>query len=164
MRNFVTNAVISNNLIEDCGIYDFQYQFDGKIGEAVYIGTSSNQVPGCFRHGLDWGRFGVQHHVWESVGGSLVSVIVICCCCCCCCCFSCDSCFWRWSSVCWCSCCRCCCRRLSFLYRRRRSFMPMLLSILLLGCWSSALLTYLLCVVLVSSLCALTHAREADCI
>ena len=44
MRNFVTNAVITNNLIEDCGIYDFQYQFDGKIGEAVYIGTSSNQV------------------------------------------------------------------------------------------------------------------------
>ena len=44
MRNFVTNAVITNNLIEDCGIYDFQYQFDGKIGEAIYIGTSSNQV------------------------------------------------------------------------------------------------------------------------
>ena len=45
LRNFATNAVITNSLIEDCGIYDFQYQFDGKIGEAVYIGTSSNQVP-----------------------------------------------------------------------------------------------------------------------
>eukprot|EP00904_Undaria_pinnatifida_P005826 jgi/Undpi1/2373/HiC_scaffold_13.g05756.m3 len=43
MRNFVTNSVIANNVIEDCGIYDFQYQFDGKIGEAIYIGTSSNQ-------------------------------------------------------------------------------------------------------------------------
>ncbi|CAM9145891.1 unnamed protein product, partial [Laminaria digitata] len=43
MRNFVTNAVITNNVIEDCGVYDFQYQFDGKIGEAIYIGTSSNQ-------------------------------------------------------------------------------------------------------------------------
>ena len=44
MRNFVTNAVITNNVLEDCGIYDYQYRFDGKVGEAVYIGTSSNQV------------------------------------------------------------------------------------------------------------------------
>ncbi|CAM9277288.1 unnamed protein product, partial [Laminaria digitata] len=43
VRNFVTNAVITNNLIEDCGIFDYQYRFDGKVGEAVYIGTSSNQ-------------------------------------------------------------------------------------------------------------------------
>ncbi|CAM9797922.1 unnamed protein product, partial [Ectocarpus sp. 13 AM-2016] len=43
MRNFVTNAVIQNNDIENCGIYDFRFQFDGKIGEAIYIGTSSNQ-------------------------------------------------------------------------------------------------------------------------
>ena len=48
MRNFVTNSVIANNVIEDCGIYDFQYQFDGKIGEAIYIGTSSNQVCCCW--------------------------------------------------------------------------------------------------------------------
>ncbi|CAN0003927.1 unnamed protein product, partial [Sphacelaria rigidula] len=33
----------ANNVIEDCGIYDFRFQFDGKIGEAIYIGTSSNQ-------------------------------------------------------------------------------------------------------------------------
>lgn len=47
MRNFVTNSVITNNLIEDCGIYDFTYRFDGKVGEAIYIGTSSNQVGGA---------------------------------------------------------------------------------------------------------------------
>ncbi|CAM9261415.1 unnamed protein product [Pylaiella littoralis] len=43
MRNWVTNSVITNNEIENCGIYDFRFQFDGKIGEAIYIGTSSNQ-------------------------------------------------------------------------------------------------------------------------
>lgn len=43
MRNGVTNSVITNNVIQDCGIYDFQFQFDGVIGEAIYIGTSSNQ-------------------------------------------------------------------------------------------------------------------------
>ncbi|CAM9604888.1 unnamed protein product, partial [Ectocarpus fasciculatus] len=43
IRNFVTNAVIINNDIEDCGIYDYRYRFDGKVGEAIYIGTSSNQ-------------------------------------------------------------------------------------------------------------------------
>lgn len=43
MRNWVTNAIITDNFIEDCGIYDFRFQFDGKIGEAIYIGTSSNQ-------------------------------------------------------------------------------------------------------------------------
>ncbi|CAM9741543.1 unnamed protein product, partial [Sphacelaria rigidula] len=44
MRNWVTHAVIVDNFIEDCGIYDYRFQFDGKIGEGVYIGTSSNQV------------------------------------------------------------------------------------------------------------------------
>ena len=44
MRNFVTNSVIQNNEISDCGIYDFRFQFDSVIGEAIYIGTSSNQV------------------------------------------------------------------------------------------------------------------------
>eukprot|EP00903_Cladosiphon_okamuranus_P016219 g14966.t1 len=43
MRNWVTNSVIKGNDIETCGIYDFRFQFDGKIGEAIYIGTSSNQ-------------------------------------------------------------------------------------------------------------------------
>eukprot|EP00752_Nemacystus_decipiens_P009246 g8259.t1 len=43
MRNWVTNSIIRNNDIETCGIYDFRFQFDGKIGEAIYIGTSSNQ-------------------------------------------------------------------------------------------------------------------------
>ena len=54
MRNFVTNAVITNNVLEDCGIYDYQYRFDGKVGEAVYIGTSSNQVSCCVWVGLGW--------------------------------------------------------------------------------------------------------------
>ena len=46
MRNFVTNSVIQNNDISDCGIYDFVLDNeDGSvIGEAIYIGTSSNQV------------------------------------------------------------------------------------------------------------------------
>lgn len=47
MRNWVTNSVIRDNDIETCGIYDFRFQFDGKIGEAIYIGTSSNQVRAC---------------------------------------------------------------------------------------------------------------------
>lgn len=44
MRNWVTNSIIKNNDIEDCGIYDFRFQFDSVIGEAIYIGTSSNQA------------------------------------------------------------------------------------------------------------------------
>ncbi|CAN0446328.1 unnamed protein product, partial [Scytosiphon promiscuus] len=43
IRNWVTNSIIRDNDLEDCGIYDFRYQFDGKNGEAIYIGTSSNQ-------------------------------------------------------------------------------------------------------------------------
>eukprot|EP00903_Cladosiphon_okamuranus_P019391 g17829.t1 len=43
MRNWVTYSVIKGNDIETCSIYDFRFQFDGKIGEAIYIGTSSNQ-------------------------------------------------------------------------------------------------------------------------
>lgn len=44
VRNWVTNMIIKNNVIEDCGIYDYRFQFNGKIGGAIYIGTSSNQV------------------------------------------------------------------------------------------------------------------------
>ncbi|CBN76927.1 FirrV-1-B30 precursor [Ectocarpus siliculosus] len=57
MRNFVTNTVIIDNDIEDCGIYDYRYTFDGKVGEAIYIGTSSNQwadgADGRVTHGPD---------------------------------------------------------------------------------------------------------------
>ena len=79
MRNFVTNAVISNNVIEDCGIYDFQYQFDGKIGEAIYIGTSSNQVPYHRRVVLSWDALGR-----DSFGGGGGAWLGWVCCCCCC--------------------------------------------------------------------------------
>ncbi|CAM9238301.1 unnamed protein product, partial [Sphacelaria rigidula] len=47
LRNFVTNAELSDNVIEYCGVYDYRFG-DGeeKNGEAIYVGTSSTQWTG----------------------------------------------------------------------------------------------------------------------
>lgn len=44
LKNFVTGAVISNNTIDGCGIWDYEFDQGGKNGEGIYIGTSSKQV------------------------------------------------------------------------------------------------------------------------
>lgn len=50
LKNFVINANITGNTIEHCGMFDFEFAenstTDGKNGEGIYIGTSSNQVGG----------------------------------------------------------------------------------------------------------------------
>ncbi|CAN0290810.1 unnamed protein product, partial [Ectocarpus sp. 4 AP-2014] len=44
LRDHVTYSEVYGNTITDCGIYDFREEdTDGKNGEGVYIGTSSNQ-------------------------------------------------------------------------------------------------------------------------
>ncbi|CAM9780013.1 unnamed protein product, partial [Laminaria digitata] len=45
LKNFVINANITDNTIQHCGMYDFEFgdSSSGKNGEGVYIGTSSNQ-------------------------------------------------------------------------------------------------------------------------
>ncbi|CBN79456.1 FirrV-1-B30 precursor [Ectocarpus siliculosus] len=43
LKSFVVGAVISDNVIQDCGVRDFVYGGGGKNGEGVYVGTSSNQ-------------------------------------------------------------------------------------------------------------------------
>lgn len=43
LRYFVTNAEIYNNKITNCGFYDFHFNENGKNGEGIYIGTSSEQ-------------------------------------------------------------------------------------------------------------------------
>lgn len=44
LKNFVTNAELTDNVIEYCGVYDFRFDLDGgKNGEAIYVGTSSTQ-------------------------------------------------------------------------------------------------------------------------
>ncbi|MBD3238087.1 MAG: hypothetical protein GF332_00410 [Candidatus Moranbacteria bacterium] len=43
LRYFVTQANIHHNNIENCGLYDFVFDEDGKNGEGIYIGTSSEQ-------------------------------------------------------------------------------------------------------------------------
>lgn len=44
LKNFVTGAIIQNNTIEGCGIWDYRFGNEGKNGEGIYTGTSSKQV------------------------------------------------------------------------------------------------------------------------
>ena len=44
LKNNVINAEISNNIIKNCGIHDYEFESDDKNGEGIYIGTSSNQA------------------------------------------------------------------------------------------------------------------------
>lgn len=43
LKNFVTGAKLTSNTIQHCGLYDYKFG-DGKNGEGIYIGTSTNQV------------------------------------------------------------------------------------------------------------------------
>lgn len=50
LKNFVINANITDNTIQHCGMFDFEFPGNstkqGKNGEGIYIGTSSKQVCG----------------------------------------------------------------------------------------------------------------------
>lgn len=35
VKDFVTNALIHDNMIENCGVHDFQYDDGGKNGEGI---------------------------------------------------------------------------------------------------------------------------------
>lgn len=43
LRSFITNAEVVGNKIEGCGRHDFMFPSSTVNGEAIYIGTSSNQ-------------------------------------------------------------------------------------------------------------------------
>ncbi|AAR26905.1 FirrV-1-B30 precursor [Feldmannia irregularis virus a] len=43
LRSFVTHAEVTGNRIERCGRHDYLFDGAGKNGEAIYVGTSSNQ-------------------------------------------------------------------------------------------------------------------------
>lgn len=43
LRSFITNAEVVGNKIEGCGRHDFMFPSSSVNGEAIYIGTSSNQ-------------------------------------------------------------------------------------------------------------------------
>lgn len=43
LRSFITNAEVVGNKIEGCGRHDFAFQSTTVNGEAIYVGTSSNQ-------------------------------------------------------------------------------------------------------------------------
>ncbi|WP_020409708.1 DUF1565 domain-containing protein [Hahella ganghwensis] len=43
LRYYVTEAEIFDNTFYNCGVYDFKFNNGGKNGEAIYVGTSSNQ-------------------------------------------------------------------------------------------------------------------------
>lgn len=43
LRYFIEGAEVAYNVFENMGVYDFKFNEGGKNGEAVYIGTSSNQ-------------------------------------------------------------------------------------------------------------------------
>lgn len=47
LKQFVTNSEIVDNDVSYCGVHDYRYGGGGKNGEAIYIGTSSNQVCVC---------------------------------------------------------------------------------------------------------------------
>ena len=44
LKNNVTGAIIQNNKIEGCGIWDYNFDKGGGNGEGIYIGTSKKQV------------------------------------------------------------------------------------------------------------------------
>lgn len=44
LKNFVSNSQITDNTIEHCGVYDYQFNEGKKNGEGIYIGTSNKQV------------------------------------------------------------------------------------------------------------------------
>ncbi|CAM9223101.1 unnamed protein product [Pylaiella littoralis] len=44
LKNYVVGAIISDNVIEYCGVRDFVYGNEGENGEGIYVGTSSKQV------------------------------------------------------------------------------------------------------------------------
>ena len=44
LKHNVVNAEILDNDIENCGIHDFEHDSDEKVGEGIYIGTSSDQA------------------------------------------------------------------------------------------------------------------------
>lgn len=44
LKDFVVNAEITDNDIENCGVHDYMFDSGDKNGEGVYIGTSSTQV------------------------------------------------------------------------------------------------------------------------
>jgi len=43
LRSFITNAEVMGNMIENCGVHDFQFPSSTVNGEAIYVGCSSNQ-------------------------------------------------------------------------------------------------------------------------
>ena len=43
-RYFVNNSEIAGSEFHNCGVYDEQFGGDGKNSEAIYIGTSSNDL------------------------------------------------------------------------------------------------------------------------
>lgn len=43
LRSFITNAEVVGNKFEGCGRHDFMFPSSSKNGEAIYVGTSSNQ-------------------------------------------------------------------------------------------------------------------------
>ena len=43
LRSFITNAEVVGNKIEGCGRHDFKFPSSTVNGEAIYVGTSSNQ-------------------------------------------------------------------------------------------------------------------------
>lgn len=44
LKQFVTNSEIIDCDVSYCGVHDYRYNEGSKNGEAIYIGTSSNQV------------------------------------------------------------------------------------------------------------------------
>lgn len=44
LKQFVTNSEIIDNDVSYCGVHDYRYNEGNENGEAIYIGTSSNQV------------------------------------------------------------------------------------------------------------------------
>ncbi|MDP3881388.1 MAG: DUF1565 domain-containing protein, partial [Nanoarchaeota archaeon] len=43
LRYFIRNAEVAYSTFENIGVYDFKFNGGGKNGEAIYLGTSSNQ-------------------------------------------------------------------------------------------------------------------------
>jgi len=77
LRYFVRDAEVAYNSFHNTGLYDFRFEGGGKNGEAIYVGTSSNQfsdvtnpTPGPDRTSGNW----IHDNFFDTQGNECVDI------------------------------------------------------------------------------------------
>lgn len=75
LRYFVQYSEIAYSTFENCGIYDFRQAGGGKVGEGVYVGTSSEQWDENITNEPDQTAFNwIHHNHFETYGNECVEM------------------------------------------------------------------------------------------